>query len=147
MSTTSQFMLVAIGGATGACTRFLIAEVATRVLQVSALYGTLTANAVGCFLLGVLWAATTIRWPVSDSAILLLGTGFLGALTTFSTFQLEIVRLALERHYFSAVGYLLGSLVLGFACMLGGIELTKAVSGTHGGSVPLSESTSSEKDR
>jgi CrcB protein len=77
-------LLVGVGGIAGALSRHLVGErVETNTLD------TLTVNLVGSFLLGALVAT-----PVGDSLLLLVGTGFCGAFTTFSSFAFETVRLA-----------------------------------------------------
>ena len=77
-------LLVAAGGLAGATTRHLLGErIDTRTRD------TLAVNVLGSFALGVLLGA-----PVADALLVLLGTGFCGAFTTFSTFAFETVRLA-----------------------------------------------------
>jgi len=79
-----EFLLVGVGGVLGAVSRHLVGErVDANTLD------TLTVNLLGSFLLGALVAA-----PVGDSLLLLAGTGFCGAFTTFSSFAFETVRLA-----------------------------------------------------
>jgi len=80
---TSPFLLVGVGGVLGALARHLLGErIETRTVD------TLAVNVLGSFLLGLLVAV-----PVDDSLLLLFGTGFCGAFTTFSTFAFETVRL------------------------------------------------------
>lgn len=75
--------LVGIGGVGGALARHLLGErIDTRTCD------TLAVNVVGSFLLGAL-----VAMPVGESVVLLVGTGFCGAFTTFSTFAFETVRL------------------------------------------------------
>jgi CrcB protein len=83
------WLLVALGAAVGAPARYL----ADRAVQHRALgtrpWGTMTVNVAGSFLLGVVAAtAGSGAWSA------LVGTGFCGALTTYSTFGYETVRLA-----------------------------------------------------
>ena len=76
-------LLVGAGGVLGALARHLLGErIDTRTAD------TLVVNVLGSFALGALVAA-----PVAESLLLLLGTGFCGAFTTFSTFAFETVRL------------------------------------------------------
>lgn len=78
------FFLVGVGGVFGALARHLLGEhVDTNTLD------TLAVNVLGSLLLGALLAT-----PVDDSLLLLAGTGFCGAFTTFSSFAFETVRLA-----------------------------------------------------
>jgi fluoride exporter len=101
---------VALLGATGAWARFSLgAAVAARRPSAFPL-GTFTVNLTGGFLLGALTGAS-----VTGDALLVLGTGLLGAYTTFSTWMVEAQRLGED----GALGlmwlYLLGSMVAGLA--------------------------------
>ncbi|MFB6083730.1 MAG: fluoride efflux transporter CrcB [Halorientalis sp.] len=79
----SSTLLVGVGGVLGALSRHLLGErIDTRTAD------TLAVNVCGSFALGLL-----VALPVSDSLLLLFGTGFCGAFTTFSTFAFETVRL------------------------------------------------------
>ncbi|MGK5501214.1 fluoride efflux transporter CrcB [Streptomyces sp. URMC 125] len=83
--------LVALGGAAGACLRYAV-DRAVRARHGSAFpWGTLTVNAAGSLLLGLL--AGTARGAAGPWAAL-LATGLCGALTTYSTFSHETLRLA-----------------------------------------------------
>ncbi|GAB3478563.1 fluoride efflux transporter CrcB [Amycolatopsis cihanbeyliensis] len=95
-------LLVAIGGAGGAVLRHLIDRRVQRSHDSAFPWGTLTVNVVGSALLGLLagWALTATQ-PSALHA--LLGTGVCGALTTFSTFGYETVRLLTDRARLYAV--------------------------------------------
>jgi len=80
---TDPFLLVGIGGVLGALARH---AVGTRVE--TGTVDTLAVNVLGSFALGALVAA-----PVENALLLVLGTGFCGAFTTFSSFAFETVRL------------------------------------------------------
>jgi CrcB protein len=81
-------------------------------------WATLAANVSGTALLA--WGATRLqeRLPPSTYRRPLLGTGLCGALTTFSTLQVELIRLARDGHAGLAALYLAVSLVTGLAAML-----------------------------
>jgi CrcB protein len=102
-------LLVLLGGAVGAPTRYLTDVAVQRLHRSSFPWGTWTVNVVGSFVLGVV-AAGAASWTET-----LIGTGFCGALTTFSTFGYETVRLAEEGETAIAIGYVVGSLVAGLA--------------------------------
>ncbi len=88
-------LLVVVGGAIGAPLRYLT-DLWVQARHDSVLpRGTLSVNVIGSFALGVL-AAVVFRHAVSDWVYTVVGTGLCGALTTFSTFGYETVRLALE---------------------------------------------------
>jgi len=90
----SPFLLVGAGGVLGALARHLLGERIER-----GTLDTLAVNVLGSFALGVLVAV-----PAGDSLLLLAGTGFCGAFTTFSTFAFETVRLFETGHRRRAAG-------------------------------------------
>jgi CrcB protein len=77
-------------------------------------WATFIANITGTALLGYFTVRLQERLPVSAFRRPLLGTGFCGALTTFSTMQLELLRMFDRTRIGLAVGYSLGSLLCGF---------------------------------
>jgi CrcB protein len=80
-----KWLLVGIGAACGAMLRLLLAQLLNAIHPVIPL-GTLAANILGGFLMGVVIASTT---QLSNEMRFLIATGFLGGLTTFSTFSAE----------------------------------------------------------
>ncbi len=74
---------------------------------------TFTVNIVGAFLLGYFTTRLLERLPLSSYRRPLLGTGFCGGLTTFSTMQVETVKMIEHRSYALAAGYTCASVVLG----------------------------------
>ncbi len=100
-------LLVLLGGAVGAPTRYLADVAIQRLHRTSFPWGTWTVNVAGSFVLGVV-AAGASTWLMT-----LVGTGFCGALTTFSTFGYEAVRLAEEGDTGTAVANVTGSLAVG----------------------------------
>ncbi|MEM9701921.1 MAG: fluoride efflux transporter CrcB [Planctomycetota bacterium] len=85
---------VSIGGAVGAVARFLLSRFAAERFPDHAWLGTLAANLIGCFLIGVGMYAAADLGRLSPTWRALLVTGFLGGLTTFSTFGHEAVALS-----------------------------------------------------
>jgi CrcB protein len=106
-------LLVLLGGAVGAPVRYLT----DRALKDRAPLGTLVVNVVGSALFGVLTGAGDAL-PVAVKT--LVGTGFCGALTTYSTFSLDTVRLVEEGRARTAALYVAASLVLGLAAAAAG---------------------------
>jgi CrcB protein len=84
-------LFVLLGGAVGAVTRFLVGHLVHTRVDESMPWGTLTVNVTGSLLLGLVAGASTglPGWVGS-----LVGTGFCGALTTYSTFAYETARLS-----------------------------------------------------
>lgn len=106
MQTWWRLLLVAVGGAVGALARHGINELCLRWTQTK--FGrvvplsTLLVNVVGCLLIGMLMAFVR-RGQLSEEWRLLLVTGILGALTTFSAFSFETVILARQNSFGMAV--------------------------------------------
>jgi CrcB protein len=114
----SPTLLVGVGGVLGALARHLLGErIDTRTAD------TLAVNVCGSFLLGLLVAV-----PVADSVLLLFGTGFCGAFTTFSTFAFETVRLYETGERRRAVA----TAVLNLAGALGAVALGAVLAGAVG---------------
>lgn len=78
-----------LGGGFGAISRYLIGIMAARVWGANFPWGTLIVNMVGCFLIGLIFALAESVRLLTPGIRLFLITGFLGALTTFSSFSLE----------------------------------------------------------
>lgn len=91
-----QLVSIMIGGALGAISRYLLSNLVYDWLGRDFPYGTLTVNVIGSFLMGIL-TIFFIQKGHPDPAIKLgLLVGFLGALTTFSTFSLDTLNLIEE---------------------------------------------------
>ncbi|QXO17427.1 MULTISPECIES: fluoride efflux transporter CrcB [Vibrio] len=91
MGQLSILGLIALGGAIGACSRYLVSEWCITLFGRSFPYGTLTVNIVGSFIMGLLIAAFENEWLAPYPWRQVVGLGFLGALTTFSTFSMDNV--------------------------------------------------------
>lgn len=87
-----KVLLIAAGGALGALLRYAVARGMLAVLGDAFPWGTLAANLLGCFLIGVLWAWSA-EAAFSSEVRLFVFVGVLGAFTTFSTYGLESVAL------------------------------------------------------
>ena len=128
-ATYTTFMAVGLGGALGAIVRYAISLWAIQrfeaLLPTAALIGTLIANAVGAFLIGVLFVVITEKGIIAESWRPFLVVGFLGALTTFSTFSIETVGLLQQGEWLSAMVYVLGSVIICLLLTWAGIELAR----------------------
>lgn len=113
MTTLISAVLVLAGGAVGATLRYVIDGYVKASAGKSFPWGTLSVNLLGAGFLGALHGAGTGTYVEA-----LLGTGLCGALTTFSTFELDTVHLIQDRAYGKAAVNAIGSLLLGFAAFL-----------------------------
>ncbi|MDQ1288818.1 MAG: fluoride exporter [Actinomycetota bacterium] len=117
-------LLVAVGAAAGAPARYL-SDRAVQARHDSVFpWGTLTVNVVGSLLLGLVAAL-----PVDPAVAALVGTGFCGALTTYSTFSYETLRLAQGRAHFYAAANIVASLAAGLGAAGLGLMLGHAITG------------------
>jgi CrcB protein len=113
-------LLVALGGAIGAVARFLVAAGFARKFGTGWPWGTLFINLSGCFLIAVFSARiTSPQWRY------LLPIGFVGAYTTFSTYEFETMRLVQVGQTTGAITYVIASNVLGFGAVLLGNWVAK----------------------
>ncbi|MBB4683102.1 fluoride efflux transporter CrcB [Amycolatopsis jiangsuensis] len=117
-------LLVFLGGAVGAPLRYLTDRAVQSRHQSLFPWGTLTVNLAGCLVLGGLTGAGA---ALPAPLFALLGTGFCGALTTYSTFGYETVRLAERRAYLAAVANVVVSLAAGFGGAVFGYEVVQAL--------------------
>ncbi len=87
------YVYIGLGGAFGACSRYFIGDVSAALLGRGFPYGTLVVNILGSFIMGLLTAALENDFLPSGPWREMIGLGFLGALTTFSTFSIDNVLL------------------------------------------------------
>jgi CrcB protein len=107
-----ELAAVFVGGALGALARAGLSTLAGAD-PASWPWPTFTVNIVGAFLVGYFTTRLLERLPVSSYRRPLLGTGFCGGLTTFSTMQVETLRMIEHGHWALAIGYTVTSIVLG----------------------------------
>ncbi|OBK16166.1 fluoride efflux transporter CrcB [Mycobacterium asiaticum] len=114
------------GGALGSLAR---AGLATLVVPDPARWPwpTFVVNIVGAFLVGYFTTRLLERLPLSSYRRPLLGTGLCGGLTTFSTMQVETVRMIEHRHWVLATSYTLVSIVLGLLAVYLATALVRRV--------------------
>jgi len=122
-----RLVLVGLGAGVGGICRYLIGLWAAERFGAAFPTGTLLINVSGSFLLAFLVVVTTDRLGLGPEARLLLGTGFCGGYTTFSTFAYETLALAEGGALLPAALNVLTSLVLGLLAALLGIWLARLV--------------------
>ena len=110
---------IAVAGAVGALARYLVDEFVIRRAIRGLPVATLAINISGSFVLGVL-TGLVLYHALPATPKIILGTGFCGAFTTFSTMAVDVVTLMKDGHAALGVGYLLVSVALGLVtCRLG----------------------------
>jgi CrcB protein len=113
-----RFLFICFGGAVGTGARYLVTLGAQRLWGKTFPAGTLIVNVAGCFLLGILMhlAAKNV---ITDDSRLVLGTGVMGGLTTYSTFNYETLQ------YLQDGAWAMGGLdffATTFLCLLAGMS-------------------------
>ena len=103
-----NIIFVALGGAIGAISRYLISEIVDSSEFPSA---TFIVNTLGCLLIGFL-SAFYLENLLSETVFLTLGIGILGAFTTMSTFSLENVNLMRDGEYIAALFYISSTFIV-----------------------------------
>jgi len=121
-NTVMTLLLMGLAGAIGALARYGVTLGLTRVFSFTTLpVGTFFINITGAFLLGYLATLVRQRMWLSDTWLLVLGTGFLGAYTTFSTYMLESDKMLQNGEWLRASAYLAGSVFLGLIAVRLGV--------------------------
>ena len=117
-------LLIALGAAVGAPLRYLADRTVQSRHESAFPWGTLGVNVAGSLLLGVLTGL-----PAGRELAALLGTGFCGALTTYSTFGYETVRLVENGAHFHAAANVAASIVAGLGAAFCGVAVAEAIWG------------------
>ncbi len=114
-----NILLLSAGGAVGTLLRYGLSGLAHRLLGETFPWGTLLVNVLGCFVIGLLWAASE-RAAFGPSLRIFLFTGTLGAFTTFSTYGLETFVLLKNGNVALGAANLILSNVIGLAAVIAG---------------------------
>lgn len=121
------FLLLGIGGACGAAARYRLGAFLLKRERHTFPLGTFSINTAGTLLLGFVCGL-----GIDGNLYLLLGDGFCGAFTTFSTFAVENVQFIRDRAAKKAWLFLLASVAAGIGCFLAGYMLGTVVTGRNG---------------
>ena len=113
----TRFLWVCLAGACGTGVRYGVGLFAARAFGVTYPWGTFIVNVVGCFLMSIV-AYAGIKAAISDELRLVLATGFMGGLTTYSAFNWETLVLAQHRNL--AMALVNASTTLA-ACLVAGL--------------------------
>lgn len=117
-----NLVYIAIGGAIGSVLRY----VAQSLFQSTFPWGTMIVNWAGCLAIGLIWGLTE-RFEISPSVRLFVMVGVLGGFTTFSSFALESHNLLADGEWRYALGYILGSNVVGIVLVFAGVMAVRAM--------------------
>lgn len=122
---SNKMLLIMLGGAFGCYLRYVVSKWCNEQPWGQAFpFGTLLVNVLGCFLLGVAAVIILERLPPAHQDwYLLIGTGFCGGFTTFSTFGWETFKLVRDGSWWYALANVLGSCLAGFLAVVLGVML------------------------
>ena len=120
--------LVMLGGALGSGARYLVGRFTLHAWGPNYPWGTLAVNLAGGLLMGLLAGTLARIGEGGEQWRLLIGVGVLGGFTTFSAFSLDAVLLWERGEAMLAATYVIGSVVLSLAALLGGLAMMRSMS-------------------
>lgn len=120
-----RFLVVAVGGALGAVSRYAMTILVSRFWTRDFPLATILINISGSFILGFFATYATERSTIDPMWRLLIATGFVGAYTTFSTFEYETQRLTESGAMLWGAVNVLTSVAAGFAAVQVGVLLAR----------------------
>lgn len=122
-----NIILVALGGALGATSRYGITILTSKLWGTDFPFGTFISNITGCFIIGLFLTLAIEKLGLDPRYRLLVATGFLGGLTTFSSYTYESFAL-LQGNNFPAAGLNLSlNLILGFGATWLGVIIARLI--------------------
>jgi fluoride exporter len=116
-------LLVALGGALGSVTRYLVGGWIASRMGASFPYGTLIINLTASFIIGFFLAFAEDRASLDPYWRLFIAVGFIGGYSTFSTYEYESIRLLQDGEMLLGTLYLLGSMVGGAVAAITGVAV------------------------
>lgn len=120
-----KLLLVGTGGALGAIARHLVSTLFLSKLGPGWPWGTFVINISGCFMIAFFLTLTSERVQIHEGWRYLFPIGFVGAYTTFSTFEYETMRLFQSGAWGRALGYVLASNLVGYGAVVLGMWSVK----------------------
>lgn len=123
--TMHKYLLVGMGGFAGAIARYWMGTLVTQRLGLRFPYGTFLVNVSGCFLIGFFMYLLAERGVLDAHWLFVIVIGFIGAYTTFSTFEYETMRALQDGQLGIGLLYVASSLLVGFAMVWLGAQTAK----------------------
>ncbi len=121
MDDLMKYVVVAAGGALGAVFRYYLSGSALSRVAAPFPTATFVINTSGSFIIGFFLTLATERLAINPHLRLLIAVGFVGAYTTFSTFEYETAQLIEAKDFVRAVLYVALSFVVGLMAVWGGV--------------------------
>ncbi len=123
----TRYLAIAIGGAIGALLRYAVGNWVATQTAISFPLGTFIINVTGCFIIGFFLTLISERISVDPHWRLAIAVGFVGAYTTFSTFEYEVLKLIEAKNITASFLYIIASLMIGFLAVWGGALAARAI--------------------
>lgn len=120
-------LAVALGGAIGSVTRYLVGIGSGKLFGMTFPWSTLIINITGSFLIGTFVGLFATKWDLPQAERVFLTVGICGGYTTFSTFSLDAFYLIERGETVASVAYMIGSVVLSVGALVAAIHLTRAM--------------------
>ena len=120
-----KYLLIAIGGALGSVARFWVGSTVAGRMGIKFPYGTLIVNLTACLVIGFTLTYLGKRAVLSPAWRYLVAVGFIGAYSTFSTYEWETLSTLRSGAFLLGALYAGGSLVLGLIAVWGGSSLAE----------------------
>jgi CrcB protein len=120
-----RYLMIALGGALGAIARYQVALMIQARVAAGFPWGTFWVNVSGCLVMGLAMTLLTERLIVNPQWRFLIPIGFIGAYTTFSTFEWEWFRANTEGAWLVGGAYLVGSVLVGYLALWLGVILAR----------------------
>jgi len=122
-----KYLLIAAGGALGSIARYWVGSTVASRMGIKVPYGTLIVNLTACVIIGFSLTYLGKRAELSPAWRYLIPVGFIGAYSTFSTYEWETLSSLRSGAFYIAALYALGSLVLGLIAVWCGSFLAEAL--------------------
>ena len=122
-----KYLLIALGGALGSMARYWVGSTVAGRMGIRFPYGTLLVNLTACVIIGFSLTYLGRRADLNQAWRFLIHVGFIGAYSTFSTYEWETLSSIRSGAFFLAALYALGSLILGLVAVWGGSLLAEVL--------------------
>ena len=122
-----KYLLIAVGGALGSVARYWVGSTISSRVGVRFPYGTLIVNLTACVIIGFTLTFLGKRADLDPAWRFLIPIGFIGAYSTFSTYEWETLSTLRSGAFLLAGLYAIGSLILGLIAVWGGAALAEVL--------------------
>jgi CrcB protein len=123
-----KYLWIALGGGLGSIARYWVGSTVANRMGTKFPYGTLVVNLTACVVIGFSLTYLTRRTTLNPAWRFLIPIGFIGAYSTFSTYEWETLSTIRSGAFFLAALYAIGSLILGLAAVWCGAAIAENIS-------------------